>query len=274
VDLPPLFIKMLNDNEFAPAPRSDFHALLNDLNAGDEIVIPKLGQDPKHFGEYFHERKLLVTEQMLSIWKDIVAEREHSFKRVLSGPMGVGKSYLALFLVAKAYAEGWPVLYIADAAELDKRTEWEAAEAICKYFLEINKDILTTTELARLVRYAIDDATVAVAAAEAILGVLLQQTSRKTLFVVDEHGALFKDNPVPVRLPFLAPLKSLTSWGEARKGARVIFTGTAHAKYEKVYMENGQSVWWVIYVGPLSDGVFDKLLGIHPLLNKEISSKK
>src|SRR5437868_348625 len=71
VDLPPLLIKMLNDNKFAPAPHSDFHALRNNLNAGDEIVIPKLGQDPKHFGEYFHQCRLLVTEQMLSIWQDI-----------------------------------------------------------------------------------------------------------------------------------------------------------------------------------------------------------
>ncbi|RUS14764.1 hypothetical protein BC938DRAFT_477229, partial [Jimgerdemannia flammicorona] len=98
---------MLNDKKFAPAPYAAFHAFRNDLNAGDEIVVPKLGQSPKYFGEYFHQRKLLITEQMLSVWQEISVDRENSLKRVLSGPMGVGKSYLALFLAAKAYAERW-----------------------------------------------------------------------------------------------------------------------------------------------------------------------
>jgi len=44
---------------------------------------------------------------------------QRSSKRVLSGPMDVGKSYLALFLAVKAFAENWPVFYIADACVLN-----------------------------------------------------------------------------------------------------------------------------------------------------------
>ncbi|RUP45519.1 hypothetical protein BC936DRAFT_148062 [Jimgerdemannia flammicorona] len=257
---------MLNDKKFAPAPYVAFHAFRNDLNAGDEIVVPKIGQSPKHFGEYFHQRKLLITEQMLSVWQEISVDRENSLKRVLSGPMGVGKSYLALFLAAKAYAERWPVLYIADAAELDQDTSESTAKVICKYFLALNKDILTAAELELLVQGANVSTPIANAAAGTILGELLKQVDRKTLLVVDEHSALFKDYPVPTRLPILAPLKILTWWGENYNGVRVILTGTAHAKFERVHMENAQMLFWVIFVGPLSDNVFDKLLDMHSLL--------
>ncbi|CAG8687182.1 3992_t:CDS:2, partial [Ambispora gerdemannii] len=126
VDLPPLLIDVLNDNTLEP----------------DQIDIPKIGQDPKHFGEYFHQRLLLVTKPMV------------------------------------------PVLYIADATELNENTSKEAAEVICKYFLALNKDILTVVELKRLVRYADNSSPVAVAVAEEILGLLKQ------------HGALFKNDPV------------------------------------------------------------------------------
>ena len=85
VALHPLLANMLNNNEFAPEPRVNFQALRNDLNAGDEIVIPNLGQVPKHFGQYFHKRRVLVTEQMLSIWQEIAADRERSLKESCPG---------------------------------------------------------------------------------------------------------------------------------------------------------------------------------------------
>ncbi|RHZ75625.1 hypothetical protein Glove_212g118 [Diversispora epigaea] len=59
---------------------------------------------------------------------------------------------------------------------------------------------------------------------------------------------------------------SLLYWGEGYKGIRVIFTGIAHAKYEGTYMQESQREWWMIYVGPLQDDVFDALLQLHPIL--------
>lgn len=82
------------------------------------------------------------------------------------------------------------MLYIANAAELNLDTSEEAGRVICKYFLALNKDILTAAELKRLVGYVNNPVEVAIT--EAILSGLVKQKVRKTLLVVDEHGALFE----------------------------------------------------------------------------------
>ena len=61
----------------------------------------------------------------------------------------------------------------------------------------------------------------------------------------------------------------LNYWGECCKDTHVIFTGTAHAKYGREYMKNGQYEFWAIYVGPLQSNVFDILLQLHPVLQKQ-----
>ncbi|KAF9427369.1 hypothetical protein BGZ76_002366 [Entomortierella beljakovae] len=86
----------------------------------------------------------------MGVWEEFSADSERSIKKVLAGPMGVGKSYLALFLVAKAYSEGWPVLYVADAADLVKSDLNRSGEEICKRFFALNKDILTVGDLENL----------------------------------------------------------------------------------------------------------------------------
>ncbi|ORY93713.1 hypothetical protein BCR41DRAFT_376027 [Lobosporangium transversale] len=47
------------------------------------------------------------------------------------------------------------------------------------------------------------------------------------------------------------------------KGSRVIFTGTAHAKYELQIMEDSARVSLLYFVGPLSETVFSKWLEVH-----------
>src|SRR5690349_15286982 len=69
-------------------------------------------------------------------------------------------------------------------------------------------------------------------------------------------------------LPVLGPLMNLNYWGEHFKRARVIFTGTVHVRYEIIYMRNGQNKWWIIYVIPLDNDVFDILVKMHPVLSK------
>src|SRR5436189_4198569 len=67
----------------------------------------------------------------------------------------------------------------------------------------------------------------------------------------------------------LSLLMNLTFWGEGHKFARVVFTGTA--KFEMVHMRNNSLNNYLIFVGPLQDDVFDKLLQmITPLNNPEI----
>ena len=109
---------MLESNKFVPDLRINFKTAFWNLHVGQSIALPHLGQEPKHFAIGYQGRTLLVTKQMIDIliWDEISADSDHSIKRVLSGPMGMGKSYISYFLASKAYAEEWPVLYIADAS--------------------------------------------------------------------------------------------------------------------------------------------------------------
>ncbi|CAG8625059.1 1541_t:CDS:2, partial [Ambispora leptoticha] len=267
VELPSQIIDMLESNKFVPDLRINFKTAFRNLHVGQSITLSHLGQEPKHFAEGYQGRTLLVTGQMIDIWDKLSADSNHSIKRVLSGPMGVGKSYISYFLASKAYAEEWPVLYIADASDLNVESSETAGAVICEYFLALNKDILTAAELKKIVQFASDrnPQQVMVTVAEGILG-LIKLADRKALLIVDEHGILFEKDPVPLRIHLLSPLMNLNFWGEHYKFARVIFTGTAHARYEREYMKNGQYEFWVIYVGPLQSNVFDILLQLHPVL--------
>ncbi|KAK3823809.1 MAG: hypothetical protein J3R72DRAFT_528890 [Linnemannia gamsii] len=255
VDLPPSWIGILANTEFEPEPRAAFDHLKVDLRAGDAIIVLSMGQTPKEFGRHGQGRRLFVIEQMLELWEDMRDDQEFMYRRVLSGPMGVGKSYLSYFLAAKAYAEGWLVLYMSDALELDRDDENESALQVVKRFLALNKDILTGAELEML------------NAVWVIFRDLLMSRDRKTLLLVDEHGKLFEKEPfVPQKFKSLNPLSSYYWWGEDAKGSRVVFTGTAHAKYEMTILDESYRPRSVVFVGPLSRHVFSKLLDTYPRL--------
>ncbi|KAG0198791.1 hypothetical protein BGX33_012070 [Mortierella sp. NVP41] len=267
VDLPPSWIDILANTEFEPEPRAAFDHLKDDLRAGDAITVPSMGQTPKEFGRHGQGRRLFVTEQMLELWEDMRGDQEFTYRRVLSGPMGVGKSYLSYFLAARAYAEGWLVLYLSDAGVLEQNKQDESALQVVKRFLAMNKDILTGTELEILVRDYNGTGDILTDAASLIFGTLLKSWDRKTLLLVDEHGKLFEKEPyVPDKFKSLVPLKSYHWWGEEPKGSRVVFTGTAHAKYEMNILDESYRPTSVVFVGPLSRHVFSKLLDTYPRL--------
>ncbi|RUS23230.1 hypothetical protein BC937DRAFT_90349 [Endogone sp. FLAS-F59071] len=226
---------------------------------------------PKHYGEGY-QGAFLVTEQMVELWKELSGDSNRSIKRVLSGPMGVGKSYLALFLAAKAYAEGWLLLYISDAKKLAADDACAIAEAICKPLLALNKDILTIDDFNRMTFWR-DGQVVNIA--HNILEHLLNQLEKKTLLIIDEHGALFGFDPlIPKRQSLLIPLMHLDAWNEERKGTRVVLTGAAHAaKFEREYIENGM-VDWLVFVTPLSSFIFDKLLNMSRILSRAVIRDK
>ncbi|PKY15211.1 hypothetical protein RhiirB3_427369 [Rhizophagus irregularis] len=75
----------------------------------------------------------------------------------------------------------------------------------------------------------------------------------------------YKTIPAPLRLHILKLLMNLTYWSENSLGARVVLTGTAHAKFVKSYLINGMNDW-IEFVGPLPEDIFDSLLKLHPTL--------
>src|SRR5687767_7784491 len=79
---------------------------------------------------------------------------------------------------------------MSQMAKLDLNTDEESSKVMAKYFLAINKDLLTSAELGKLVE-AIRTDDFAVPFVEAIWN-MLQQKYRKTLFLADEHGAKFE----------------------------------------------------------------------------------
>jgi hypothetical protein len=267
VDLPPPWIDMLACTEFVPEPRAAFGHLNDSVQAGDAVIAPSIGQIPKGFGLFGQNRKLFVTEQMLELWEDMRGDQESTYRRVLSGPMGVGKSYLSYFLAAKAYAEGWLILYISDAGELKSYDEDVSAWKLVKRFLALNKDILTGAELEMLVNDYDGTGDICSNALSVIFDALLKSKDRKTLLLVDEHRQLFIREPyLPDRFKSLVPLSSYDWWGEDAKGSRLIFTGTRHANYEMTIMDICHRLWYVVNVGPLPRHVFSKLLDTYPRL--------
>ncbi|CAB5368102.1 unnamed protein product [Rhizophagus irregularis] len=271
VDLPPILSTMLACEKFRPAPRNEFEKLLKDLQIGQNIMLPSLGQEPKNYGEDYQGRSFLITEQMIEIWNMLASDSDRSIKRVLSGPVGVGKSYLALFLAAKAFAEGWLLLYVSDANELVKPDDAKIAKEICMRFLALNRDILTKNHfyqmMSLLSRSEENEEKVYQTVASNIMDDLLKQLKEKTLIVIDEHKILFEpDPPIPHKQIRLNPLMHLNAWNQERKGCRVVVTGTAHAKFEQVYLKDSMTNW-IIFVSPLSSVIFNKLLSMNNVLS-------
>src|SRR5688572_3895792 len=116
----------------------------------------------------------LVTDQMVEVWKELTGDSNSSIKRVLAGPMGIRKSYLAYFLASKAYSEGWLILYVSDVNNLVCETSYDIALEICTRFLTLNKDILTVNDFEVITsEHFINDDDVIVNAANFIINHLL-----------------------------------------------------------------------------------------------------
>ncbi|KAG0041779.1 hypothetical protein BGZ83_001320 [Gryganskiella cystojenkinii] len=258
VDLPHVLVNMLNSEQFSPAPRDEFIRQLDNVQVGQQIKLPSIGQRPKHYGEGYQALSFFVTEQMIEMWKLLSGNSDRPIRRVLSGPMGS----------ANPYAEGWLLLYVSDANELAKNNDTAIARAICARFLALNKDILTVDNFKEMTFLQPIETEVFSHAATNILGELLQQPKTKTLLIIDEHGALFEQEPpVPKKFPILNPLMQLAAWRETSQGARVVLTGTAHAKFERQYVKS--DMWdWLEFVTPLSDIVFDRLLHLDKVLSR------
>ncbi|CAG8614403.1 12326_t:CDS:2 [Funneliformis caledonium] len=82
-------------------------------------------------------------------------------------------------------------------------------DIICRFFLTLNKDILTATDLKQIIQHIdYDSKKIEVTIAEEILD-LIKLADRKALLIVDEHGILFEKDPVLLRIHLLSPLMNL-----------------------------------------------------------------
>ncbi|KAF9178600.1 hypothetical protein BGZ49_005302, partial [Haplosporangium sp. Z 27] len=185
VDLPPALISLIDNCDiFKPEPRDKFKQELDGKKTGDLITLPSLGQEPKEYREGFQGSSFFITEQMMDLWRRFSKDSDHSIKKLLAGPMGVGKSYLAIFLAARAYAEGWPVLYVSDAGELVKESSSGTGKQICGRFFALNKDILTVADYKSILGTFPDNPSyeqAATLAADSILSELVSRRDKKTL---------------------------------------------------------------------------------------------
>ncbi|KAG0003003.1 hypothetical protein BGZ65_002134 [Modicella reniformis] len=234
-------------------------------NMDDEQPI---SLDSSNSPDIFKEKKNLLSGSHIS---DVFPSEPDMDTYVLiqaPPPRVVMKRRLEQVEEARAYAEGWPVLYIADAGALVTGCRKSAAMEVVKRFFVLNKDILTATELEELVEDYDGTYDVAVDAISTIFRKLLKQRERKTLLIIDDHWKLFETTPsIPTQFSSLNPLQSFHWWGEDAKWTRVIFTGTSHAKYEMESLEETYRATSLVFVRPLSERVFLKLLDTHPHLN-------
>lgn len=170
VDLPDEWIEVLEGSKFAPAPRCQFSAVLAKLEVGQPIMLPSIGQPPTHFDGNGNGNgtSIVVTDQMLGLWKQIQGPQKRVYRCVLAGPMGIGKSYLSYFLAANAYAAHWLTLYIADTGAL--QPEEKSASEIIFRFIAINKDIHTDKDYRTMLFYFNEQSSLSKQALAAIFG--------------------------------------------------------------------------------------------------------
>ncbi|KAF9356846.1 hypothetical protein BGX26_004661 [Mortierella sp. AD094] len=154
---------------FVLESRAAFRDVSWDNQTNQPITLPSLEQNPKFYGDGFQQDAFLVTQLMADMWHTLSADQQqnnhHLAKRIISGPVDVGKTYLALHLAARAYSEGWLMLYISDVSVLVQDSQEESSEEISLWELP-------------------------------------WQQTRETLLVVDEHRTLFESEPsIPIKFP-------------------------------------------------------------------------
>ena len=165
------------------------------------------------------ESSLLWTKQTEDLWLELVKPPRGNTVRaqILAGPSGIGKSHLTFLLAARAYAEGHPVLYIADAGRLYSNSGVNGLlVSVMQRFLDCNGDmfsgqlhnVLTWLEFMNLL------------------------DAQKAIVIIDEHGHAYrkikKETHDPDRVfPLLMPNAYL-----CHRHVRMVFAGSNQASFE------------------------------------------
>jgi len=251
-----------------PAPRELFLAAFFTRNedgswiekpAGTLTKLPDLGEFAKGVGEGFIGSSFLISKQMVDLWVELrdsnngveLADRQ-CMKLVISGPMGVGKSYIGTYLFSMAYALGWETFYIADAGVISKKpSEREVATFFISTYLSQNTPSVE-------ILHALNKMD-PIDAYSFLLDRRFEshEIGRNVLLLIDEHGSLFMPGPCG-RTAFddfgrlLRAFAQLNSWTNPHSSeTRVVFTGCAHAHFEREYLKNGMR-HFLRYIQPLS----------------------
>ncbi|KAG0345857.1 hypothetical protein BG004_002915 [Podila humilis] len=91
-----------------------------------------------------------ITEQMVEMWHPLASNSNRPITGVLSGPMGVGKSHLALILSAKVYDQGWLIVYVSDANMMAGQTPGAIVQQICARFLAVQRGHIDCRRLPKI----------------------------------------------------------------------------------------------------------------------------
>jgi hypothetical protein len=166
------------------------------------------------------ESSLLWTKQTESLWLELAKPPRGNTVRaqILAGPSGIGKSHLTFLLALRAYAEGLPVLYVADAGELYAKPPEDDGVmlSLMQMFLDCNGDKLSGHSQEVRKWYGFMD----------------WLHASKAIVIIDEHGHAYRQvktknqNPNEV-FPLLMPNSYLQ-----HKNVRMVFAGSNQASFE------------------------------------------
>ncbi|KAF9438679.1 hypothetical protein BGZ76_005822 [Entomortierella beljakovae] len=255
VDIPKDMFEYLSTNKRStPAPREKFAQVLKNTQAGQVVTLPSLGQLPEVYGIGNPEKAFLITQQMLDIWQTVSTNNQYRRKRLITGPSGSGKSYLLLFLAAKAYSEGWLLLYLSDSSDIQCVGDNWGCEFLVRFLL-INKDILTSEQIEQVV---------------SAKNITLPQEHLKGFFKLDGKILFAADNYEPRLSLFLHRFK-FYSEGD-NPSPHFILSGKLYKEFE--IPTNKSRNYKIEHVRPLPRIEFDRLLELDPLLSEPSTATK
>ncbi|KAG2370870.1 hypothetical protein C9374_013781 [Naegleria lovaniensis] len=195
---------------------------------GKFIDLPVFGtgesdMSPKDFNP---NAKYLLTQQRFDILNKVVNGKTTGL--VLSGPHGVSKSYTLYLIVAYAFVNSIPVLYVPRCrlwlSSYNTDQEVGANNYLRRLFFSLNSDILSTTQIVELQK------------ARNVVRHLSEHIGNvgPIFYLFDEHNELYRPdyyNKIPASLAYF---QDFTRWTGDTSGTYTvtIYCGSAHSSFE------------------------------------------
>ena len=199
-------------------------------------------------------KPLLWTAQTDALWRELVLPATGNKVRaqILAGPLGIGKSHIAALLALRCYAQGMPLLYIADTGVFLKdcvpteggpiRRDLVNAR-LASTFLQINGDYLLTIVAYRIYLAIYPHGR----------PFMRMLNCARAVVILDEHGhaynALVNASPrldPDVVCPLLIP-----NFYNDNRFIRCVFAGSNQANFEREL--NGTYLPDLRFITPFSD---------------------
>ncbi|KAG2381541.1 hypothetical protein C9374_006530 [Naegleria lovaniensis] len=195
---------------------------------GKFIDLPVFGTgesdlSPKGFNP---NAKYLLTQQRFDILNNVVNGKTTGL--VLSGPHGVSKSYTLYLIVAYAFVNSIPVLYVPRCrlwlSSYNTDQEAGANNYLRRLFFSLNSDILSTTQIVELQK------------ARNVVRHLSTHFGNvgPMFYLFDEHNELYRPdyyNKIPASLAYF---QDFTGWtgDTSEKHTVTVYCGSAHSSFE------------------------------------------